>query len=144
MLFALSSLIDGSKMRYHNRSYKALHRRGLVTEDFLVTPEGLSVYAAYCQLGPSVPELMEEHRQNYDGLLATQTLINTCPTCGQFTFLEHAPIEPTNPKPLATSIATVDEIDHADPELRRIVDCWPNLPVELRKLIAETATRIAQ
>lgn len=73
MIFALSSLIVGSKMSYHNRSYKALYR-GLATKDFLVTPEGLSEYEAYCKLGPSVLEMMEEHRQNHDGLLGPMML----------------------------------------------------------------------
>ena len=116
MICALANLVEGKKYRHQNRSYKALHRRGLATEDFQVTQAGSEVYQSYCSMGKSIQEQMEEHRQEFDnslslGSLETQTLS----------------LEPNT----------------YDQDLQIVVACWPKLPMELRMLIADAARRIS-
>ena len=104
------------KYRHQNRSYKALHRRGLATEDFQVTQAGSEVYQSYCSMGKSITEQMEERRQEFDSNLSLGSL---------------------EPQTLSLEPNTYDQ------DLQTVIACWPKLPIELRMLIADAARRIS-
>ena len=116
MICALSTLVEGKKYRHQNRSYKALHRRGLATEDFQVTQAGSEVYQSYCSMGKSITEQMEERRQEFDSNLSLGSL---------------------EPQTLSLEPNTYDQ------DLQTVIACWPKLPIELRMLIADAARRIS-
>ena len=115
MIYALSTLVEGEKLRYYTRSYEALHRRGLATEDFQITEPGSRLYQSYCSLGKSIGEQVEEHRQKSRNLVVANTVGKP----------SEAPQE------------------HHEQDLQTVIDCWPGLPSYLRKIIVVAARRIA-
>ena len=129
MICALANLVDGKTLRGQNRSYKALYRRGLATENFQVTQDGLNLYEQYCSKGKSVPEYMREIDEQVSKRMKTEKAHES-----EFAgFLQSFDVDRT----------ALNAINKRDANLRKVIESWPKLPYEFQMLIAHAAVRIA-
>ena len=127
MIFALANLVAGKKHRHQNRSFKAIHRRGLATENFEATENGASLYENYCSLGQTIEEyqaeINEKVRQQIEKeKVEDERFANTLSEFG----------------------ARDSTVDVHDMELRTVIQLWPTLPWEFRTLIADAVKRMAK
>lgn len=129
MICALANLVEGKKIRHQNRSYKALHRRGLANENFQITEDGSTLYEQYCSIGQSIPEYLREVEERVRVQRKAENAFE-----GEYVdFLQG----------LDVNLEALGAIDRQDSDLRVVIESWPKLPLEFRMLIADAAKRVA-